>query len=101
MMTMRLQVILEHIPITQDQIQNYIVHTQVNKAAYTVLELPFLYRSLVCRTSSQDIDTYMLAGTYTLPFLSDTAQEMKKPAFKKTLADPFTLEGTDEKANEY
>lgn len=31
MMTMRLQVILEHIPITQSQIQNYIVHTQVNK----------------------------------------------------------------------
>uniref|UniRef100_A0A3Q3XH52 BCL2-associated athanogene 6 n=1 Tax=Mola mola TaxID=94237 RepID=A0A3Q3XH52_MOLML len=29
MMTMRLQVILEHIPITQEQIQNYIVHTQV------------------------------------------------------------------------
>ncbi|KAK2844972.1 hypothetical protein Q5P01_011631 [Channa striata] len=28
MMTMRLQVILEHIPITQEQIQNYIVHTQ-------------------------------------------------------------------------
>lgn len=33
MMTMRLQVILEHIPITQDQIQNYIVYTQVNKVA--------------------------------------------------------------------
>lgn len=29
MMTMRLQVILEHIPVTQDQIQNYIVRTQV------------------------------------------------------------------------
>ncbi|TNN22702.1 Large proline-rich protein BAG6 [Liparis tanakae] len=29
MMTMRLQVILEHIPISQEQIQNYIVHTQV------------------------------------------------------------------------
>ncbi|KAG7216538.1 hypothetical protein INR49_002025 [Caranx melampygus] len=29
MMTMRLQVILEHIPITQEQIQNYIVHTQI------------------------------------------------------------------------
>uniref|UniRef100_A0A8C4EN54 BCL2-associated athanogene 6 n=1 Tax=Dicentrarchus labrax TaxID=13489 RepID=A0A8C4EN54_DICLA len=29
MMTMRLQVILEHIPVTQEQIQNYIVHTQV------------------------------------------------------------------------
>lgn len=29
MMTMRLQVILEHIPITQEQIQNYIVPTQV------------------------------------------------------------------------
>ncbi|KAM3872901.1 large proline-rich protein BAG6 [Diretmus argenteus] len=28
MMTMRLQVILEHIPVTQDQIQTYIVHTQ-------------------------------------------------------------------------
>ncbi|KAM4580153.1 large proline-rich protein BAG6 isoform 2-T2 [Odontesthes bonariensis] len=28
MMTMRLQVILEHIPIPQEQIQNYIVHTQ-------------------------------------------------------------------------
>ena len=31
MMTMRLQVILEHIPITQEQIQNYIVHTQVTE----------------------------------------------------------------------
>uniref|UniRef100_A0A672ZZM2 BCL2-associated athanogene 6 n=1 Tax=Sphaeramia orbicularis TaxID=375764 RepID=A0A672ZZM2_9TELE len=30
MMTMRLQVILEHIPVTLDQVQNYIVHTQVN-----------------------------------------------------------------------
>ncbi|XP_068425339.1 large proline-rich protein BAG6 isoform X7 [Clinocottus analis] len=29
MMTMRLQVILEHIPISQEQIQNYIVHTQI------------------------------------------------------------------------
>ncbi|KAM7421415.1 hypothetical protein PAMA_015511 [Pampus argenteus] len=29
MMTMRLQFILEHIPITQEQIQNYIVHTQI------------------------------------------------------------------------
>uniref|UniRef100_A0A667WWS2 BCL2-associated athanogene 6 n=1 Tax=Myripristis murdjan TaxID=586833 RepID=A0A667WWS2_9TELE len=29
MMTMRLQVILEHIPVTQEQIQAYIVHTQV------------------------------------------------------------------------
>ena len=29
MMTMRLQVILEHMPITQEQIQAYIVHTQV------------------------------------------------------------------------
>lgn len=29
MMTMRLQIILEHIPVTQEQIQNYIVHTQV------------------------------------------------------------------------
>lgn len=35
MMTMRLQVILEHIPITQDQIQNYIVHTQVRKQPST------------------------------------------------------------------
>jgi len=34
MMTMRLQVILEHIPITEDQIQNYIVHTQVRKQPY-------------------------------------------------------------------
>uniref|UniRef100_A0AAQ5X4N9 BCL2-associated athanogene 6 n=1 Tax=Amphiprion ocellaris TaxID=80972 RepID=A0AAQ5X4N9_AMPOC len=29
MMTMRLQVILDHIPITQEQIQSYIVHTQI------------------------------------------------------------------------
>lgn len=29
MMTMRLQVILEHMPITQEQIQAYIVHTEV------------------------------------------------------------------------
>uniref|UniRef100_A0A7N8X5K9 BCL2-associated athanogene 6 n=1 Tax=Mastacembelus armatus TaxID=205130 RepID=A0A7N8X5K9_9TELE len=29
MMTMRLQVILEHIPVTQEQIQSYIVHTQL------------------------------------------------------------------------
>lgn len=33
MMTMRLQVILEHIPITQSQIQNYIVHTQRDQSA--------------------------------------------------------------------
>uniref|UniRef100_A0A8C9SN44 BCL2-associated athanogene 6 n=1 Tax=Scleropages formosus TaxID=113540 RepID=A0A8C9SN44_SCLFO len=29
MMAMRLQVILEHIPVTEDQIQHYVVHTQV------------------------------------------------------------------------
>lgn len=29
MMTMRLQVILEHMPITPEQIQAYIIHTQV------------------------------------------------------------------------
>lgn len=29
MMTMRLQVILEHIPITEEQITHYIIHTQV------------------------------------------------------------------------
>ncbi|XP_068179559.1 large proline-rich protein BAG6 isoform X2 [Antennarius striatus] len=33
MMTMRLQVILEHIPITQEQIQNYIVHTQGDQSS--------------------------------------------------------------------
>lgn len=35
MMTMRLQVILEHIPITQEQIQSYIVHTQVTQQTQT------------------------------------------------------------------
>lgn len=30
MMTMRLQYVLEHLPITTEQIQNYIVYTQVN-----------------------------------------------------------------------
>uniref|UniRef100_A0A7N8XNH4 BCL2-associated athanogene 6 n=1 Tax=Mastacembelus armatus TaxID=205130 RepID=A0A7N8XNH4_9TELE len=34
MMTMRLQVILEHIPVTQEQIQSYIVHTQVRKQTF-------------------------------------------------------------------
>lgn len=29
MMTMRLQVILEHVPVSQEQIQSYIIHTQV------------------------------------------------------------------------
>ncbi|XP_034384557.1 large proline-rich protein BAG6 isoform X2 [Cyclopterus lumpus] len=33
MMTMRLQVILEHIPISQEQIQNYIVHTQADQSS--------------------------------------------------------------------
>ncbi|XP_061573374.1 large proline-rich protein BAG6 isoform X2 [Cololabis saira] len=33
MMTMRLQVILEHIPISQDQIQTYIVHTQGDQSS--------------------------------------------------------------------
>ncbi|KAM8870530.1 large proline-rich protein BAG6 isoform 2-T2 [Spinachia spinachia] len=33
MMTMRLQVILEHIPITEEQIQNYIVHTQTEQSS--------------------------------------------------------------------
>ncbi|XP_041797503.1 large proline-rich protein BAG6-like isoform X3 [Chelmon rostratus] len=33
MMTMRLQVILEHIPVTQEQIQNYIVHTQGDQSS--------------------------------------------------------------------
>uniref|UniRef100_G3PJ73 BCL2-associated athanogene 6 n=1 Tax=Gasterosteus aculeatus aculeatus TaxID=481459 RepID=G3PJ73_GASAC len=35
MMTMRLQVILEHIPITEEQIQTYIVHTQVTGSVVT------------------------------------------------------------------
>lgn len=30
MMTMRLQVILEHIPVTEDQILHYVVHAQVS-----------------------------------------------------------------------
>lgn len=29
MMTMRLQVILEHIPVSEEQVQSYVVHTQV------------------------------------------------------------------------
>ncbi|KAK5892093.1 hypothetical protein CesoFtcFv8_012508 [Champsocephalus esox] len=40
MMTMRLQVILEHIPITQDQIQNYIVHTQSDTSSATGPQVP-------------------------------------------------------------
>lgn len=36
MMTMRLQVILEHMPITQEQIQSYIVHTQVKEGLTSV-----------------------------------------------------------------
>ncbi|XP_078108413.1 large proline-rich protein BAG6 isoform X2 [Sander vitreus] len=40
MMTMRLQVILEHIPITQEQIQNYIVHTQRDQSSATSTQEP-------------------------------------------------------------
>lgn len=42
MMTMRLQVILEHIPITQEQIQSYIVHTQVTQQTHTCMHVKFL-----------------------------------------------------------
>uniref|UniRef100_A0A671MZ52 BCL2-associated athanogene 6 n=1 Tax=Sinocyclocheilus anshuiensis TaxID=1608454 RepID=A0A671MZ52_9TELE len=34
MMTMRLQVILEHIPITEEQITQYVIHTQVDSTSY-------------------------------------------------------------------
>ncbi|KAG7475439.1 large proline-rich protein BAG6 isoform X1 [Solea senegalensis] len=40
MMTMRLQVILEHIPITPEQIQNYIVHTQGDPSSATATQEP-------------------------------------------------------------
>ncbi|XP_068425334.1 large proline-rich protein BAG6 isoform X2 [Clinocottus analis] len=40
MMTMRLQVILEHIPISQEQIQNYIVHTQAEQSSATGSQEP-------------------------------------------------------------
>ncbi|XP_017295601.1 large proline-rich protein BAG6 isoform X2 [Kryptolebias marmoratus] len=40
MMTMRLQVILEHIPVSQEQIQNYIVHTQRDQSAASGTEEP-------------------------------------------------------------
>ncbi|XP_022602073.1 large proline-rich protein BAG6-like [Seriola dumerili] len=40
MMTMRLQVILEHIPITQEQIQNYIVRTQRDQSSATGTQEP-------------------------------------------------------------
>ncbi|XP_054476976.1 LOW QUALITY PROTEIN: large proline-rich protein BAG6 [Anoplopoma fimbria] len=40
MMTMRLQVILEHIPITQEQIQNYIVPTQRDQSSATGTQEP-------------------------------------------------------------
>ncbi|XP_035528981.1 large proline-rich protein BAG6 isoform X1 [Morone saxatilis] len=40
MMTMRLQVILEHIPVTQEQIQNYIVHTQRDQSSATGTQEP-------------------------------------------------------------
>ena len=39
MMTMRLQVILEHMPITEDQILHYVVHTPVTPAHYTTIYL--------------------------------------------------------------
>lgn len=32
MMTMRLQVILQHIPVTEQQILHYVVHTRVRKS---------------------------------------------------------------------
>ncbi|XP_028254733.1 large proline-rich protein BAG6 isoform X2 [Parambassis ranga] len=40
MMTMRLQVILDHIPISQEQIQNYIVHTQTDQPSATSTHEP-------------------------------------------------------------
>ncbi|XP_026226763.1 large proline-rich protein BAG6 isoform X2 [Anabas testudineus] len=40
MMTMRLQVILEHIPVTQEQIQNYIIHTQRDQSSATGTQEP-------------------------------------------------------------
>ncbi|XP_061632710.1 large proline-rich protein BAG6 [Phyllopteryx taeniolatus] len=40
MMTMRLQFILEHLPITQEQIQNYIVYTQRDQSTATDTQDP-------------------------------------------------------------
>ncbi|XP_013881871.1 large proline-rich protein BAG6 isoform X2 [Austrofundulus limnaeus] len=40
MMTMRLQVILEHIPVSQEQIQSYMVHTQRAQSAASDAEEP-------------------------------------------------------------
>ncbi|XP_071763203.2 large proline-rich protein BAG6 isoform X1 [Centroberyx gerrardi] len=40
MMTMRLQVILEHIPVTQEQIQTYIVHTQREQSSASGTQEP-------------------------------------------------------------
>lgn len=78
MMTMRLQVILEHIPVTQDQIQNYIVHTQVTEqlhALFLTLTLHFISVSLA---PSQNMDGHMLAvgGNQTCkPDLHDVAAQ--------------------------
>uniref|UniRef100_A0A8C9XCC1 BCL2-associated athanogene 6 n=1 Tax=Sander lucioperca TaxID=283035 RepID=A0A8C9XCC1_SANLU len=63
MMTMRLQVILEHIPITQEQIQNYIVHTQVTDQPHVLLCL--LVPSFHCSSLPKIGDTLSPAAATT------------------------------------
>lgn len=51
MMTMRLQVILEHMPITQEQIQAYIVYTEVKDpvprhSSYSIIDRETIVKSL-------------------------------------------------------
>lgn len=94
MMTMRLQVILEHMPITQEQIQAYIVHTEVKdlsgaQASINVARVPLPLAGLIsCVGSSRvsKLPKYIVAArwktgisSFSLSFSLSIFKSKKKP----------------------
>ncbi|XP_029927738.1 large proline-rich protein BAG6 isoform X2 [Myripristis murdjan] len=71
MMTMRLQVILEHIPVTQEQIQAYIVHTQREQSSASGSQGPERAQSVTIE------DTHSPAAATTAEEAMSASQETR------------------------
>uniref|UniRef100_A0A7N8XP69 BCL2-associated athanogene 6 n=1 Tax=Mastacembelus armatus TaxID=205130 RepID=A0A7N8XP69_9TELE len=74
MMTMRLQVILEHIPVTQEQIQSYIVHTQ---SLPSELQLCIVVPSFRCSPLPKIGDTLSPAAATTAEEAMSTSHDTR------------------------
>uniref|UniRef100_A0A3Q0T7Y2 BCL2-associated athanogene 6 n=1 Tax=Amphilophus citrinellus TaxID=61819 RepID=A0A3Q0T7Y2_AMPCI len=91
MMTMRLQVILEHIPVTQEQIQSYVVHTQVTQQRHTHTHTHMFilyFSSCFCSPPLKVGDTLSPAAATTAEEAMSVSQEARASS-----RDPRVLPG--------